>query len=325
MKNIFLSLVVIALASCSTVESVDARDNVNIHSNASDSPLHQKDWIHGSPDCNSNADPAIDVFQYDLSSYVLRQNKCLSFEAPFIYVLFGEDKVVVLDTGATADQSEFPLYETVRSLIEEQVNRTGKSDMEVLVIHSHSHSDHYTGDAQFQDKANVTVVGTKRSAINAFFAFGNDNENVYLDLGGRKLTVIPTPGHQEEAITIYDPKTRWLLTGDTFYPGVIYVKHWKEYKDSVARLAIFANEHEVSAILGAHIEMMNIPGEYYPIGTLYQPNEASLPLQTADLTLLDAELKRSKRPKKIMLNNLLIEPMGMLQKLLSNASRWILQ
>lgn len=45
--------------------------------------LSDKVWIHGSEDCSSNKDPAIEVFQFDAATYVLRQNKCVHFEAPF--------------------------------------------------------------------------------------------------------------------------------------------------------------------------------------------------------------------------------------------------
>jgi hypothetical protein len=64
--------------------------------------LSDKVWNHGSEDCSSNKDPAIEVFQFDAATYVLRQNKCVHFEAPFIYVLFGEHTVFVQDTGAFA-------------------------------------------------------------------------------------------------------------------------------------------------------------------------------------------------------------------------------
>ncbi|MCH2236210.1 MAG: MBL fold metallo-hydrolase, partial [Crocinitomicaceae bacterium] len=53
------------------------------------------------------------------------------------------------------------------------------------------------------------------------------------DLGNRKLSIIPTPGHQNQAIIIYDAHTKWLLTRDSFYPGQIYIKDWQDYKLSI--------------------------------------------------------------------------------------------
>ena len=45
-----------------------------------------------------------------------------------------------------------------------------------------------------------------------------------LDLGGRVLEVTGSPGHQRAAITIYDPWSGFLLTGDTVLPGRLYVE-----------------------------------------------------------------------------------------------------
>jgi hydroxyacylglutathione hydrolase len=238
----------------------------------------------------------------------------------------GKDKVLVLDTGATESESDFPLYDTVRGLVDEQYHQDGKTDRQWLVIHSHSHNDHYTGDSQFEGKPNVTVVKPNNQAMLQFFGFNEwPNDEVSVELGRRKLTIIATPGHQEEAISIYDSHTKWLLTGDTFYPGYVYVKDWNDYKKSIARLVSFTNTHEVSAILGAHIEMTNQAGEYYTIGTIYQPNEAPLVLMPESLAALHSELKKSEKPKKIILNEFIVAPMNTLQKVVSNIARWIFQ
>jgi glyoxylase-like metal-dependent hydrolase (beta-lactamase superfamily II) len=324
MKNkLYLAL---ALSFIVSILVAPAHASLNDQTKLLSESLKQKKWNHGSVDCKYNTDPAIEVHQYDQSSYVLRQNKCVTYEAPFIYVLFGEKKVLVLDTGATESPVDFPLYETVKSLLEKQSEQSQNADMEILVIHSHGHRDHYTGDFQFEGKQNVTVVAPNRNGIDQYFGFNNWPEDVgYVELGGRKITIIPTPGHQEEAISIYDPQTKWLLTGDTFYPGAIYVKDWSEYKNSIARLASFTNSNEVSLVLGAHIEMTNKASEYYSIGTIYQPDEASLALMPKDLSVLHSALEKSVETKTIVLEKLVVEPMGLLQITISNIARWLTQ
>lgn len=287
--------------------------------------LKQKQWIHGSQDCKNNQDHAIEVFQYDESSYVLRQNKCLSYEAPFIYVLIGEKKILVVDTGATENAEEFPLYQTIQSLNQKHSDNTSTNEREIVVIHSHSHSDHYSADSQFIGQANVTVVAANNAGVNEFFDFEQwPEQQANIELGGRNITIIPTPGHQEEAISVYDPQTQWLLTGDTFYPGYIYVKSWGDYKASIARLAEFTNKHNVSAILGSHIEMTNKPGEFYEIGTIYQPEESSLLLMPSDLTALNEKLTQADKPKKIAMDSLIVEPLGFLPKLISSIAKWFI-
>lgn len=305
---------------------VPANASSNEQSKLLSESLQQKKWNHGSADCQTNDDPALEVHQYDESSFILRQNKCTTYEAPFIYVLFGEKKVLVLDTGATESSAEFPLYDTVKSLIKKQSKQDQNADREILVIHSHGHRDHFTGDIQFEGKSNVTVVAPDRISIDKFFGFNHTSEDLAnIELGDRKITIIPTPGHQEEAISIYDPQTKWLLTGDTFYPGAIFVKDWEDYKNSITRLTSFTNNNEVSVILGAHIEMTNTAGKYYSIGTSYQPDEASLVLTPKDLNALHATLEKSDEEKIIIMDGLVVEPMSSLQKMISNIARWVTQ
>ncbi|PKG82130.1 MBL fold metallo-hydrolase [Colwellia sp. 75C3] len=336
MKNrLLLAILLVSLASEVVAdEDKELSDDIsnkvsntfsNKTSNELIESLQNKQWLHGSEDCKSNDDPAIEVFQYDKSSYILRQNKCLSYEAPFIYVLVGEDKILVLDTGATASEQEFPLYKTVQTLNKKHAEQDNSRNREVLVIHSHSHSDHYSADSQFENQPNVTVVAPNSKGIKEYYAFKDwPEEQTTIDLGGRSVTIIPTPGHQEEAISIYDTQTKWLLTGDTLYPGVIYVKEWHDYKDSITRLVEFTRKHKVSAILGAHIEMTNRAGEYYEIGTIYQPEESGLPLMAADLLMLSSQLSQHDKSTQIVLDGLVVEPLGMLPKLISSIVGWFI-
>ena len=46
-------------------------------------------WIHGSESSKHNTDPDIQVFWYDDDTVILRQNKAINYEAPFLYLLFG--------------------------------------------------------------------------------------------------------------------------------------------------------------------------------------------------------------------------------------------
>jgi glyoxylase-like metal-dependent hydrolase (beta-lactamase superfamily II) len=279
--------------------------------------LDQVKWIHGSPDCSKGMDPPIQVFQQNKSTWVLRQNKCLSFEAPFMYLLLGDDRALLLDTGATDNPESFPLLTTVRSLVGER---------SLLVLHSHSHGDHRRGDTQFSGQTGVELVAPNAASLRAFLdkADGTGSDRS-IELGGREVIVIETPGHQEESITLYDSQTRWLLTGDTVYPGLIYVKDWQAYRESISRLASFAQSHELAAVLGAHIEMTDKAGEYYPIGTVYQPHEAPLPLSPEVLQTLATALAKANGKETVPLDELVVQPMNALQRTLSNVARFLTQ
>ena len=253
--------------------------------------LKQKRWIHGSEDCLGNDDPAIDVYRFDDATYILRQNMCVNYEAPFIYLLFGEHTVLVLDTGATSDPTQFPLYETIGSLINHRRAKQGDRQKNLLVAHSHSHADHKAADSQFREQPYVTLIEPTQAAMQAYFQFDQwPNGTATIDLGGRVLTVIPTPGHHDESITIFDSATKWLLTGDSVYPGRLYIKNWSAYKSSIRRLVEISATLEISAVMGSHIEMSSRPGVSFPLGSTHHPMEAGLALSVEDLSTLNRAL-----------------------------------
>jgi hydroxyacylglutathione hydrolase len=260
--------------------------------------LDQKVWNHGSEDCTRNQDPAVEVFRFDAATYVLRQNKCVHFEAPFIYVLFGEHSVLVHDTGATADPERFPLYAVVQRLMAQHNGTEGSESTgqrrRVIVTHSHSHSDHTAADGQFRGKPDVTLIEPNAQAVREHFGFANWPEGrAKIDLGGRELVVMPIPGHQDESIALHDPRTGWLLSGDTLYPGRVNVTDWGAYASSIRRLVEFSKTHRVTAVMGGHIEMSSTPGKLFPAGSTYQPNEAGLALTLEHLLTLDQLLRQA--------------------------------
>lgn len=287
---------------------------------ANPSVLNKNNWSHGAKDCDKDQQPILDIYQHNADTFIIRQNKCLTYEAPFIYVFIGKEKILVIDTGDINQYPEFSLYTQIKSAI-----GLIHQNKDWLVIHTHSHGDHVAGDPDFSDRFNVSLAGTKAVDIQHFFGFKNwPNETAHIELGERKLTIIPTPGHQEEAISIYDPHTQWLMTGDSLYPGKIYIKDWQAYKQSIHRLIDFTSQHHINAILGAHIEMTNQPGLYYPIGTQYQPDEHPLGLSVTDLQKLNFSLE--KYPKEapdnaLIFDHFIIEPMGFFQRTLSHIVR----
>jgi hydroxyacylglutathione hydrolase len=251
--------------------------------------LEEPRWIHGSADCRQNNDDGLQVMKYDPTTYILRQNKCLNYEAPFLYLFVGVNRALLLDTGAEAPDDAFPLFETIKKII---IDNNGKM-LPLVVVHSHGHSDHYSGDHQFKSKQGVHLVPPTKDAVVDFFQLTNwPVAQASFDLGKRVLTIIPIPGHDEMSIAIYDQQTRWLLTGDTIYPGRLYVRNGKAFCSSIERLLAFSKEHPVQYLMGNHIEMTQTKGVDYPTGTIYQPREHSLPLAVEALMELHKSCRK---------------------------------
>jgi hypothetical protein len=107
-------------------------------------------WIHGSAAAKYNTDPDIQVHASDEHTFILRQNMAVSYEAPFMFLLFGATRAVLLDTGATADSRYFPLRRTVDEIMGTWLaGHPHPDDYGLLVLHTHSHSDHTAADHQF--------------------------------------------------------------------------------------------------------------------------------------------------------------------------------
>lgn len=236
-------------------------------------------WMHGSQNCQTNTDPEVQVHAYNATVHIIRQNKCKTFEAPFIYVIEGTTTALSIDTGATSTTT---LRTTIRGLIGDKV---------LIAAHSHAHGDHTAGDATFSGQPNTTVVAKSLGAIQSQFGITTwPTSEGTIDLGGRVLDVLAIPGHETQHIAIYDRKTGLLFTGDTLYPGLLFINDWTAYRASVHRLAQFVATHPVSHVLGAHIEMSSTPTQVYPYGTTYQPAEHVLELTAAHVTELDNAL-----------------------------------
>src|SRR5579862_7594333 len=52
-------------------------------------------WNEGSPDCAKNPQPPLQVHQYNARTFILRENLCTTFEAPFMYLLVGSTKALL--------------------------------------------------------------------------------------------------------------------------------------------------------------------------------------------------------------------------------------
>lgn len=241
-------------------------------------------WIHGAAPGARSEDPPLQVHRVDEHTLLLRQSKALTYEAPFLYLLFGNDRALLLDTGDVADPGRMPLRATVDRLVGEWLTRHPRERYPLVVAHTHGHGDHVGGDGQFAGRPGTSVVARDAQAVGEYFGFtGWPRQTVGFDLGGRVLEVTGIPGHHAASIAIYDPWSGFLLTGDTVYPGRLYVEDAAAFRASLDALVEIAAARPVRAVMGCHIEMTRTPRRDYPIGTTYQPDEPPLPMTVAQL------------------------------------------
>ncbi|MGE0445077.1 MAG: MBL fold metallo-hydrolase, partial [Vicinamibacterales bacterium] len=264
-------------------------------------------WMSGGPKCMEQ--PAFQVHEYNPNFFILRQSGCIHYEKPFLFLIFGRDKVLLEDTGA----GRIDTAPVVMDLIAKwQARNNRETPPELIVVHSHSHGDHVAGDKGFENLANVRLVPATVETLRTAFGITTwPTDIVEIDLGRRIVDLIPIPGHDVAGIALYDRQTGVLLTGDSFYPGRLYVgdAEFATFAASHQRLVDFTADKPVAHILGTHIEQTSTPFVDYPRGTAYQPEEHTLELTRGVLLELnDAIRGLNGQLRRVVLRDVILSP-----------------
>ena len=156
------------------------------------------------------------------------------------YLILGSEKALLFDSGNGIGE------------ISEIVNEL--TSLPVLVLNSHTHFDHIGGNSEFRDilamdtgytRNNVdgysnelvreeiseeALCGSTPVAINpssyhtpSFTVKKFIKDGYKIDLGGRILEVLSTPGHTPDAISLLDLDLGLLWVGDIYYEGPIWL------------------------------------------------------------------------------------------------------
>ena len=252
------------------------------------------------------------IHEYNPDLFILRQSGCTDYEKPFVYLLFGKKTALLYDTGSRKGN----LAPTLQRVMHLYLVRNKLTSMPLIVTHSHSHGDHIAGDAQLQAMNDpsipVTFIPPTVDGVKGLYKIANWPEDVgSVDLGDRVIDAVPIPGHDVASIALYDRQTAILLTGDSLYPGRIYVRDFPAFAASNARMVKFTADKPVSHILGCHIEQSRTPFLDYPVGTIYQPEEHELSLSRGDLLEMQAGIEALHgTPKRVAYANFSIWPSG---------------
>jgi glyoxylase-like metal-dependent hydrolase (beta-lactamase superfamily II) len=195
------------------------------------------------------------------------------FEETISYLILGNQRAALFDTGmGISDLKKIT---------------TQLTSLPIVVLNSHTHDDHVGNNWQFEtiygmdtDFTRVNARGSRQDAqaelapdqICGSLPKGFDpkafetrpwkittylHDGARIDLGGRSLEVIATPGHTPDAISLLDRANGLMFTGDTYYPAPIWLYRPETdldaYAVSIKRLAALAPQ--IKTVLGAH----NIP------------------------------------------------------------------
>ena len=162
------------------------------------------------------------------------------FEEAISYLVLGEESAALIDTGTGIGAIEKVIAEL--------------TELPVSVVLTHEHYDHVAAAYRFDeiamfddpDALEVLKRGRENASLRRYVTgdylwkplpkgFDPDtwmippmeptkllHDGDIIDLGGRTLEVIYTPGHSPGSACILDRENRILFTGDHFFPGPLY-------------------------------------------------------------------------------------------------------
>ena len=245
-------------------------------------------WDPGAETCPAAQTNPIQVHRFNAQTIVLREKLCSTWEAPFMYLLIGNKRALLIDTGDIADAKLMPLQTLVMSLLPGEP----AAKLPLLVLHSHGHLDHRAGDPQFAGLGGAQLVPSDLDHVRKYFGFADwPNGDAQIDLGDRIIDVLPAPGHHPAQLVYYDHNTGLVFSGDFLLPGRLLVDDLSAYQASARRVVEFLKDRPVSFVLGGHIEKNRL-GELLPWQSTYHPDERALQLTKADVAALPAALSK---------------------------------
>ena len=154
------------------------------------------------------------VIKIDARTYALSEPKY--WQRNVSYLILGSKQALLFDTG--------PGIYSIRALVERLTS------LPVIVVPSHLHFDHVGRISEFTDIALLDKRELRSQVKDGIFTetraqYMLDNDYSFtvhrwikngetIDLGGREITVVSTPGHTPESVSLIDLANRRMFTGD---------------------------------------------------------------------------------------------------------------
>jgi glyoxylase-like metal-dependent hydrolase (beta-lactamase superfamily II) len=228
------------------------------------------------------ADPWFEVYKIRPGVFAIYEPHQL--EEVISYLIIGNEQA----GDEKAGRGKALLFDTGMGISNIQAVVAGLTRLPVSVVNSHTHNDHVGDNWRFSDVYGMDTDFTRANArgskedAQAELAPGEIcgalpagfNAKAYatkpfhithwlhdgdtIDLGGRTLKVIGTPGHTPDAIALLDDKNGLLFTGDSFYLGPIYL-----YRPETDLDAYVVSMQKLAA-LAPHLQLL-LPSHNVPV------------------------------------------------------------
>ena len=165
-----------------------------------------------------------------------------------VYVVEGEDKALVIDAGAYMPH----LDEAVAAL----------TDKPVMVALTHGHGDHVGGIGCFPEvwihPADEPMITRGGNGYKGEIHHLNDGD--VIDLGGRQIEVLHTPGHTSGSITFFDKERHYGFSGDAFGSTnlLLFVPSFSGLIETCTRTAEYMQKNGIEKLFPGHYGGPNV-------------------------------------------------------------------
>ena len=165
-----------------------------------------------------------------------------------VYVVEGEDKALVIDAGAYMPH----LDKAVAAL----------TDKPVMVALTHGHGDHVGGIVCFPEvwihPADVPMIARDGEGYQGTIHELNDGD--VIDLGGRQIEVLHTPGHTSGSITFFDKANHYGFSGDAFGSTnlLLFVPSFSGLIETCTRTADYMQKNGIEKLFPGHYGGPNV-------------------------------------------------------------------
>ena len=164
-----------------------------------------------------------------------------------IYVVEGDDKALVIDAGSRVPH----LDKMVAKL----------TDKPVMMALTHGHGDHVGGIVCFPEvwiHADDTAMITRgRNPYKGQVHCLADGE--VIDLGGRKIEVMHTPGHTAGSLTFFDKEHHYGFSGDSFgSTNLLLFTNFRNLVYTTTRTAEYMQKNGITKLYPGHYHGDNL-------------------------------------------------------------------
>ena len=159
-----------------------------------------------------------------------------------VYLLEGDDRALLIDAGAWMPH----LAETVAKL----------TDKPVMVALTHGHGDHVGGVITFPEvwisPADTSMIGQGARHYGIKMNLLSDGE--IIDLGGRQIEVLATPGHTSGSITFFDKERGYGFSGDAFGSTnlLLFTNSFKTLVNTLDRTIAYMKANDINILYPGH-------------------------------------------------------------------------